>query len=439
MHIVFGVGAFQTFIFSLLLLTKNEKKVADKFLAVFFFVITLYLANLSSIKFMLWQKYPNILLLNTLISLINGPLLFFYVYSLLGKKITGKTTFYHLIPIVLTMVIILPFAFHSKEEKLLYFTDKFINLPLNVSIATFIQYLSAPVYYTWIIVIIRKHKQYLKDNSSSIDYINLDWMRKLLFGVILIRMMDIFNAYALNFSNYDLSFGGIVSIIIKLIFLIFILIIGYYGINQGNVFAHNHVLKNSDNSKPDEVEIKENSNKIIEENVKSLIEHLRKNELSKEIHIQDIASNLNIPVHVLSHIINSKARNESTIENLNKPKLISDLKAKKYTETLVKYMQKEKVYLNSELRMQDIAVKLEIPAHILSYILNTNLKQNFYDFVNQYRIEEVKHRLYDLKYNNLTIVAIAFDCGFNSKATFNRLFKQYTGETPSQYRNAIHS
>jgi AraC-like DNA-binding protein len=433
MHIIFGVGAFQTFIFSLLLLTKKEKKVADKFLAGFFFIITLYLLNLFSVRFGLWQKCPDIFLANTLIYLTYGPLLYFYVCSLVGTKITKKRLVYNSIPILIIFLIVMPFMFRSNSEKLLYFTDKYKNLPLNISIGTFIQYLSAPIYFAWIIVILQKHKQYLIDNHSSIDRINLDWMRKLLFGVIIIRMIDIFNAYALNFSAYDLNFGSIVSFYIKLIFLIFIMIIGYYGINQGNIFVHYQPAQNSDL----------NSNlipaKTVEENVKILIEQLRKKELNNEIHIRDIASNLSIPIHVLSHLINANARNENTIENLEKPKLICDQKAEKYTQKLVAYMQKEKVYLNCELRMQDIAVDLEIPAHILSYIINTNLNQNFFDFINQHRINEAKIRLNDVKYNNLTIVAIAYDCGFNSKATFNRLFKQYTNQTPSQYRNTIHS
>ncbi len=97
-------------------------------------------------------------------------------------------------------------------------------------------------------------------------------------------------------------------------------------------------------------------------------------------------------------------------------------------------MQTEKIYLNSDIRIQDIAISLNLPVHVLSHIINANLNQNFYDFVNTYRIDEAKFRLQNEKYKSLTIVAIAFDCGFNSKATFNRLFKQYTGLTPSQFK-----
>ena len=105
---------------------------------------------------------------------------------------------------------------------------------------------------------------------------------------------------------------------------------------------------------------------------------------------------------------------------------------------MIKYIKNEKVFLNNELRIQDISIKLNIPVHIISYVINDKLDQNFYDLINNFRIEEVKSRLINPKFENLTIVAIAYDCGFNSKATFNRLFKKYTGTTPTQYKNRSH-
>lgn len=369
MYAIFLIGAFQSLIFSLLLLTKKENKKADKFLSAFFFVITLYLLNNYSVKFSLWKIFPEIISVITLVTLSYGPLLFFYVSSLIGKKINRKQILFHLLPIILIFLIILPFLFYSKEEKWLYFTDKFINLPLNVSIGTFIQYLSAPFYFIWIILILNKHKQNLKNTHSFTDKINLDWMRKLLYGGISIWFVDCLNVYALNFSSIEYPY--IISIIIKIIFIIFIILIGYYGINQGSIFS----------------------------------------------------------------VIQSPKDNENTKTKEEKTKRIPDEIAEKQANTLLNYMQEEKAYLNSELRIQDIAINLNLPVHVLSYIINTKLNKNFYDFVNQYRIEEAKFRLHDLDCNNLTIVAIAYDCGFSSKATFNRLFKKYTGITPTQHKN----
>lgn len=104
----------------------------------------------------------------------------------------------------------------------------------------------------------------------------------------------------------------------------------------------------------------------------------------------------------------------------------------KMANDLSSYMKKNKPYLNSQLSLYDLASSLDYSSHELSALLNKFLKINFYDFVNNYRVEEAKKRL---KMNNqkFTVLAIAFDCGFNSKASFNRIFKQKTGLTPSEY------
>ena len=68
--------------------------------------------------------------------------------------------------------------------------------------------------------------------------------------------------------------------------------------------------------------------------------------------------------------------------------------------------------------------------------MNLELKKNFYTFVNELRIEEVKEKLRDPKNDNLKILSLAYDSGFNSKATFNRIFKQYVGLTPLEFKSS---
>jgi AraC-like DNA-binding protein len=97
-------------------------------------------------------------------------------------------------------------------------------------------------------------------------------------------------------------------------------------------------------------------------------------------------------------------------------------------------MDETRPYRNSYLTLQELADALSISAHNLSQVINTRLGKNFYDFVNGYRVEEVKHRLRDPKYQHLTILAIGLEAGFNTKSTFNAFFKKHTGVTPSRYR-----
>jgi AraC-like DNA-binding protein len=107
--------------------------------------------------------------------------------------------------------------------------------------------------------------------------------------------------------------------------------------------------------------------------------------------------------------------------------------AEQHRQRLMAHMEKEQPYLQSKLTLHQLATELQLPAQTLSELLNDILNQNFFQFVNGYRVEEVKKRLQDPKYRNLTILGIALESGFNSKAAFNRIFKQHTGLIPSAY------
>jgi AraC-like DNA-binding protein len=97
-------------------------------------------------------------------------------------------------------------------------------------------------------------------------------------------------------------------------------------------------------------------------------------------------------------------------------------------------MNHERLYLQSELTLQNIADHLKIPAYQVSQAINEGLNKTFYDLVNGYRVEEAKRLLRDPKSKNNKILAIAFDSGFNSKTTFNTVFKKFTGFTPSEFK-----
>lgn len=104
-------------------------------------------------------------------------------------------------------------------------------------------------------------------------------------------------------------------------------------------------------------------------------------------------------------------------------------------ERLKTVMHADKPYLNPDLTLADLAKSVNVPRNTLSYIINNALKENFYSFINSYRVEEVKASLTDPGNKDFTILALAFDAGFNSKSTFNSIFKQKTGLSPSQYRS----
>ena len=110
--------------------------------------------------------------------------------------------------------------------------------------------------------------------------------------------------------------------------------------------------------------------------------------------------------------------------------------ARLYLDQLIKYMEEKKPYLDVDLSIHIVSEELEIPRHYLTQVINGMLGKNFYNFINEYRIEEVKKLLADEAYSKYTLTSIAFEAGFNSKSSFNSVFKTATGMTPSQFKDA---
>jgi AraC-like DNA-binding protein len=105
----------------------------------------------------------------------------------------------------------------------------------------------------------------------------------------------------------------------------------------------------------------------------------------------------------------------------------------KLVEQLSSVMEAEKVYLDSDLTLADLAKKMRTSPTNLSKAINEFYEKNFNDFVNSYRVEEVKIKLAQPEVSHLSLLGVALESGFRSKATFNRAFKKHAGVSPSEY------
>jgi len=104
-------------------------------------------------------------------------------------------------------------------------------------------------------------------------------------------------------------------------------------------------------------------------------------------------------------------------------------------ERLTTCMEKEKPYIDCDLNIRELSSKIKTSPHKLSQVINEQMNHNFFEFVNSYRVEEVKKALIDPTNKNFKIMSIAYDCGFNSKSAFYNIFKKHTNLTPSAYRD----
>ena len=153
-------------------------------------------------------------------------------------------------------------------------------------------------------------------------------------------------------------------------------------------------------------------------------------------------------LNMLSIFINFAFATAIVFKGLRQPNVFSGLKSEQkygklrlpksevnqHVKKLEQFLVQEKPYLNPSLTINDLADSLSIPARQLSQVINDKLKQNFYDLVNSYRIGEAIEMFKNPNHDEKTILEILYDVGFNSKSSFNHIFKKKTGETPSQFR-----
>lgn len=353
----------------------------DMILALWLGVLTLHL----SFAYWLFLKRPTYLSYagyDAGIIVLYYSLMYIYAKSFIsGHERIQRKWLFHLLPCLLVYAVSFPFIrlndfekFNALQQRL----SPLILLSLLLAIAFSIAYLMA------VFRLISRHDLNIKKAYSYDDNINLIWLKNLavvLTGIWLFLLVAVIYVYYLRFSSSEstiqlysnLDFIGYCS------FALFIYLLGYFGYKQGNIFAHRPGL-------------------VVDKANEAISQAIRKK--------------------------TAKRQEESKNENQDK----------KFIRVLDEYMRNEKPYLNSTLSLYQLARQLNVSSHYLSHILNSRVRKNFYEFVNHYRIDEVKKRIVSNHNSKYTILAIALDCGFNSKATFNRTFKDYTGYTPSQFQ-----
>jgi AraC-like DNA-binding protein len=148
---------------------------------------------------------------------------------------------------------------------------------------------------------------------------------------------------------------------------------------------------------------------------------------------------VSISIFLYSLAIKSYKQTEIKVENTSqdsyKKSGLSNEKAEQIKQKLFDVMNFEKPFLDPKLNLNQLAEKIEISTHNLSEIINTKLKQNFYDFINSYRVEEAKKLITEDEEGKYNLLAHGFDAGFSSKSAYYSSFKKFTGMTPAQFRN----
>ena len=125
------------------------------------------------------------------------------------------------------------------------------------------------------------------------------------------------------------------------------------------------------------------------------------------------------------------------VQSRAEPKKSADPEAidQRHIAILVKAMEEDKVYLEPEITLEQLAEKVSLPPRQVSTIINRHFKKNFFEFVNHYRVEQAKALLMQSD-QQVSILDVMADAGFNSKSAFNRYFKKFVNMTPTEYRES---
>lgn len=374
MKYIFLIASFNALFFSFLILQK-KKAIHDKILIGWLIYLGFYTGIYGLFSDKLFTGFHLLSVSFISLLLLHGPFLFLYVSALIDYKAQFNIKkLLHFIPFVLFNLFILVSSFYPEysERIRLDHLESEHSAPLLFNGFLLLTVISGPFYFILSILLFKKLDINIFNNFSSYENVDLDWLRKLVytFGgiwtvlMIITTIHHVFQMFSWIFCTHGLTLS----------LSAFILLIGYYGLKQ------------------------------------------------KEIFIQ--YPNQNTP-----YVTEPKTKYAGTF--------LKDADMEQYVDKLKRFMSSEKPYLDANISLPELANKLDIPSHHLSRVINEHFDVNFFDFINQYRIKEVKARIGNPEYENLSLLGIAFDSGFNTKSAFNRVFKKMTGFTPSEYKRHL--
>jgi AraC-like DNA-binding protein len=106
---------------------------------------------------------------------------------------------------------------------------------------------------------------------------------------------------------------------------------------------------------------------------------------------------------------------------------------KEESDRMIQLLEQTAVYTRPGLTIEELSGELDLPVRYVSHLINSYFATNFHHFINQYRVKEVIRKINDPSEKHKTLLALAFESGFNSKSSFNAVFKSHTGQSPSQF------
>ncbi|MDZ7604865.1 MAG: helix-turn-helix domain-containing protein [Cyclobacteriaceae bacterium] len=376
MTTIITIGFIQALFFAVLALSKRQKETVDYYVAALFLFLCIHL----SVNFILFTDYkyrfPHVIGTAGPLSLLYGPLLFFFIKNYLSPRHRFKTKYLlHFVPFLADHVhnaFIL--YFKSGAEKIAVLESIIAGKPdAALSLTIMLQTMSPVIYCIWSILVLKAHRRnVLKLYSFTDDALKLRWLWYLTWSMLIVAAIALITNIIIVL--FDVADWVQLRLYVMTIVAIWVFLLGYYSVRK-TPFYRSYPVAGMDTLDDDDDEASEKYGK-------------------------------------------TRLRDEE----------IQPMKDK-----LMEYLHGEKPYFNKNLTIGELATAIDVQPYQLSQLINGTLGQSFFELINSMRVEEVQHRFFEPQYSRFTLPGIAMDCGFNSKASFNRIFKQITGQTPTEF------
>jgi AraC-like DNA-binding protein len=382
----FAVAGFINALVLSLLLSINKKNHLAKIYMISLVLLITFQAILNAFDTRdFFLTYPHLSKISWLIPSLFGPLIYLFTVKLCSPApVFKKTDLLHFIPFAVYFLILLPWYLKSAEIKRAYLSDFELAMEDDFGFLNQFSILLVLVYLIATLIFLKRYRNTIRNTFSEISQKRLEWMSAFAYGVLLVLIISVLGFYG---HKWDLPVLDAIYHYNYIFIVLLVYWIAYKALLQPVIF-----------------------------DIPLASEKTQESQIPGD-------SNEPMAVEPASSKYVRSGLGEEQMEQLYKQ--------------LINCMKRDKPYLNPEINIFELAGLLQVKKHHLSQVINEKAGMNFFDFLNSFRVEEIKQNLLKGSSSNLTLLGIALDSGFNSKATFNSAFKKLTGITPSDFQRSL--
>ena len=374
LKLILVAGALQGMILGLLLFSRKANLPANRVLAVLLWLLSFHLVLVGFDNRDFMMRFPHFSHLTWVLPSLYGPLVLIFLRRM--TQLPPRPSWregLYFIPSLVVFVLQLPYLLQSAAAKRAYLNDYARSVQDDFGISNQLVNFVHLFFFGLCLLVFRSHQKRIREFYSNLSRVRLEWLGQFLRLAFAIVVLSILVFYARKF-NWPVLSSFYPWHFLGVVALIYWM--AYRALAQPVLFAG-------------EVE------EVVPDGPA----------IQREPAQEEVAP--------------------------------GDPQRRALADKLVQLMEDKRLYLNSELTVQDLVNILQANRQYISEALNICLGKNFYDFVNDYRVKTFQRLCSDPAHQHYTILGLAMEAGFNSKATFNAVFKKKVGMTPSEYVRQI--